>query len=216
MYNGFMFGLMYTYIVASPWVYHTYYNFSLTGESLSFLGVVIGALLAPFPLIAMDLYIYQPRLKRFRTLQQNTDLSLEQNFPAENRLFGAMAGSFILPVSLLGFAWTTRSSIHFIVPMIFQSISILASLLIYSSISIFMMDAYGPLYGASAAGAAMLTRYALSAAFPMFALQMYQGLGVGWATTILAICTFLMAPIPWLFFKYGQALRSRMKYATSD
>lgn len=216
MYNGFMFGLMYTYVVASPWVYHTYYNFSLTGESLSFLGVVVGALLAPLPLIMMDIRIYQPRLKHFRMLQQNGDISPEQNFPAENRLFGAMVGSFILPASLLGFAWTTRSTIHYIVPMIFQAISILASLFIYSSISIFVMDAYGPLYGASAAGAAMFTRYSLSAAFPMFALQMYQGLGVGWATTILAICTFIMAPIPWLFFKYGKALRSRMKYTTSD
>lgn len=35
MYNGFMFGLMYTYVVASPWVYATYYGFSLTGQSLS-------------------------------------------------------------------------------------------------------------------------------------------------------------------------------------
>lgn len=215
MYNGFLFGLMYAYIIASPWVYHTYYNFSMTGESLSFLGVIVGALLAPLPLVAIDLYVYQPRLKRFRSLQRDGNISPDQSFPAENRLFSAMIGSLILPISLYGFAWTTRPSVPFIVPMIFQAASILASLLIYTSISIFMMDAYGPLYGASAAGAAMITRYSLSAAFPMFALQMYQGLGVGLATTILASCTVIMAPIPWLFHKYGQTLRNRMKYATS-
>lgn len=216
MYNGFMFGLMYTYVVASPWVYSTYYNFSLTAQSLSFLGLIVGSLLAPVPLIAFDLYVYQPRLKRFRRLQENNRSLQEQDFPPENRLFSAMVGSLILPASLLGFAWTARPSIQYVVPMVFQAISILSSLLIYVSISIFMLDAYGPLYGASAAGAAMFTRYSLSAAFPMFALQMYQGLGVHWATTILACCTIPMALIPWLFFKYGERLRSKMKYARSD
>lgn len=216
MYNGFMFGLNYTYVVASPWVYQTYYNFSLTGQSLSFLGLIIGALLAPVPLITIDLLVYQPRLKRFRHAQQ-TDPTLQgKDFPPENRLFSGMIGSILLPLSLLGFAWTARPTIHYIVPMLFQAISIAASLLVYVSTSIFMLDAYGPLYGASAAGAAMFTRYSLSAAFPMFALQMYQGLGVGWATTILACCTVPMALIPWLFWRFGEVLRGKMKYARSD
>lgn len=215
MYNGFMFGLMYTYVVASPWVYHTYYDFSLSGQSLSFLGLIVGALLAPFPLVAMDLYIYQPRLKRFRHAQEVEGTVAPPPFAPENRLFPAMIGSLLLPTSLLGFAWTARPSVHFAVPIVFQAISIMASLFIYVSISVFMLDAYGPLYGASAAGAAMLTRYSLSAAFPMFALQMYQSLGVGWATTTLACCTVAMAPIPWLFWKYGEQLRSRIKYEIS-
>ncbi|QPG96666.1 hypothetical protein C2857_004946 [Epichloe festucae Fl1] len=33
----------------------------------------------------------------------------------------------------------------------------------------FTMDAYGPMYAASASGAMMLSRYLLSAAFPLFA-----------------------------------------------
>ncbi len=98
-----------------------------------------------------------------------------------------------------------------------------------------MMDAYGPLYGkphyiparnvnasiadppigASAAGAAMLSRYTLSAAFPLFALKMYQALGVGWATSLLAFCTLAMAPIPWLFWKFGEDIRRKSRYETS-
>lgn len=215
MYNGFMFGLMYTYVVASPWVFEVCYKFSLSGQSLSFLGLIVGALAAPVPLILIDLYMYQPRLKHFRSLQRSEGSTPRQYFAPENRLFPAMCGSPILPLSLLGFAWTARSSIHFLVPIVCQMISILASLLIYASISLFMLDAYGPLYGASAAGAAMLTRYSMSAAFPMFALPMYQGLGVGWATTTLACCAAMMAPIPWLFWKYGERLRSKIQYETS-
>lgn len=89
------------------------------------------------------------------------------------------------------------------------------SVVIYASSNLFMMDAYGPLYGASAAGAAMLSRYTLSAAFPLFSLQMYESLGVGWATSILAFFTMGLAPIPWMFSRYGQKIRMATKYETS-
>ncbi|KAK5080146.1 hypothetical protein LTR24_008649 [Lithohypha guttulata] len=217
MYNGFMFGLLYTMVVASPWVYQHYYGFGLTGQSLSFLGLITGTVLAPFPLILIDLSIYQPRLKKWKASQHlpAQDTSGEARFPPENRLFPAMIGSFLLPSSLLGFAWTVRPSIHYIVPIIFQCFSLLFALIIYASANLFMLDAYGPLYGASAAGAAMLSRYTLSCCFPLFALQMYSGLGVGWATTILACCTAALAPIPWCFWKWGEGLRGRMKYESS-
>ncbi len=205
-------------VVASPWVYQHYYGFDLTDQSLSFLGLIIGTLLAPMPLVIMDLYIYQPRLKRWKASHNsplNQDSAGESRFPPENRLFPAMLGSFLLPASLLAFGWTARPSIHHVVPIAFQGLSILFSLVIYASANLFMLDAYGPLYGASAAGAGMLSRYTLSAAFPMFAPQMYRGLGVGWATTVLACCTAAMAPIPWCFWKWGEGLRGRMRYESS-
>lgn len=91
----------------------------------------------------------------------------------------------------------------------------MSSVVVYAPSNLFMMDAYGPLYGASAAGAAMLSRYTLSAAFPLFSLQMYETLGVGWATSILAFFTLGMAPIPWIFWRYGERIRRATKYETS-
>lgn len=210
VYNGFLFGLLYLFIVASPWVYGHYYGFGIVGQSLSFLGLMVGTMIAPFPLVVVDHYLYQPRLKKFRQ-----DHPLEEHFPPENRLFGAMIGAFIQPLSLLGFAWSARPSIHWIVPMLFQAIAMISSIMIYAPVSLFMMDTYGPLYGASAAGAAMMSRYFFSAAFPLFALQAYRGLGVGWATSLLAFCTLAMAPIPMLFWKCGERLRGKTKYETS-
>lgn len=209
-YNGFLFGLIYLSVVASPWVYENYYDFGNTGQSLSFLGLTIGAAIAPMPLIVLDYYLYQPRLERFQ--QQHSPC---ESFPAENRLFGALIASFIQPAALFGFAWTARPDIHWIVPMIFQCLSMTTSILIYVPVQLFMMDTYGPLYGASAAGAAMFSRYGLSAAFPLFALQLYKRLGVGWATSLLAFCTLALAPIPWLFWRCAERLRHRTKYETS-
>ena len=211
MYNGFLFGLMYTFVVASPWIYQHYYNFGSTAQNLSFLGLIVGTLLAPFPLILIDHLLYQPRLKRFN----QTKLEQDQRFPPEHRLYPSLVGSILLPICLFIYAWTARPTIHWIVPIFFQGFAILTSLLIYASANLFMMDSYGPLFGASASGAAMLSRYTLSAAFPLFSLQMYQSLGVGWATSVLAFCTLAMAPIPWLFWRWGAKLRQRSKYETS-
>lgn len=174
LYSGFFFGLMYTFVTASPWIYQHYYGFDLTGQSLSFLGLIIGAFIAPIPMTIMDLTIYQSRLVHFRTTHLDTD-----RFSPEHRLYPAMLASPLLPTFLLIFAWTVRSGIHWIVPIIFQGLAMSSSVIIYAPSNLFMIDAYGPLYGASAAGAAMLSRYSSSAAFPLFSLQVCMSLPPG-------------------------------------
>ncbi|KEF60358.1 uncharacterized protein A1O9_01918 [Exophiala aquamarina CBS 119918] len=211
MYNAFLFAMMYTFVVASPWVFEHYYHFDMVAQALSFLGLMGGTALAPVPLILIDTYIYQPRLKQFR----REFAGFDRHFPPEHRLYPGVLASFTLPAFLFGFAWTARPSIHWIVPIILEGLTILAAVMIYSSANLFMMDSYGPLYGASASGAAMLSRYGLSAAFPLFALQLYKALGVSWSTSLLAFCTLAMAPIPWLFWYFGEQLRGKTKYETS-
>ena len=85
LYNGFLFGLMYTFVVASPWIFQHYYGFDLTGQSLSFLGLMAGTALAPGPLILIDAYIYQPRLKQYRIEHPEAD----GRSPPEYRLYPA-------------------------------------------------------------------------------------------------------------------------------
>jgi hypothetical protein len=41
---------------------------------------------------------------------------------------------------------------------------------------------------------------------------MYNGIGVGWAGSIFAFVAVLMMPLPFIFFKYGKALRARSSY----
>jgi MFS transporter, DHA1 family, multidrug resistance protein len=91
----------------------------------------------------------------------------------------------------------------------------LSSMLVYAGATLYTLDSYGPLYGASASGALQLSRYILSAAFPLFALKMFQRLGVGWALSVLGFITLAMAPIPWLFWWFGPQIRARIRYETS-
>jgi multidrug resistance protein len=210
LYNGLIYGLIYAFVISVPWVSTTYYNFDKTGEALSYLGVSLGSLIACVPFATVDIMFYQKRLLSWKKAHTS-----DETMPPENRLVSAMIGSFLLPVSLLIAGWTAENRVHWIIPILFQGMATLACLLVYAGANLFMLDSYGPLYGASASGAMMFSRYLLGFAFPMFTLQMFERLGAGWATSILALLTLLMAPIPWCFWVYGPRLRAASKYERS-
>lgn len=210
LYNGFIFGVLYTFIIALPWVYSTTYAFGPTATNLSYLGLILGTILVPIPLILTDHHIYQPRLRAFASRSPPG-----AQYPPEHRLHAALPASLLLPASLFAFAWTARPQIHWLCPIAFQTLTMLANLMVYAPANLYMIDSYGPLYGASAAGAAMLARYAFSAAFPLFAMQLYEALGVGWATSVLGFCAVGLAPVPWLFWRFGERVRKSSRYETS-
>lgn len=89
--------------------------------------------------------------------------------------------------------------------------------------------------GASAIAANGILRYTLGAVFPLFTVQsksafltlkviffgmvadefaVYTKLGIGWATSLLGFLSVLMLPIPWVFYKWGPAIRKRSRYPT--
>lgn len=203
LYTGFQFALLYTFVVASPWVFKTVYEFSLSAQSLSFLGLSVGCVVAPFVLIAMDLFL------RARKVNQKGS---SQAFQPEQKLYTALYGSIVLPVALFWFGWSARPEVHWICPILAQGTALLGSILIYVPCNFYMLDVYGSKYGASASGASSLSRYTLSAAFPLFVTQMYKALGVGWASSVLGFAALIMAPIPWLFCHFGPWLRARSSY----
>lgn len=66
------------------------------------------------------------------------------------------------------------------------------------------------LYGSGLDGADELS----IAAFPLFGTQMYNALGIQWASSLLAFLAVAMIPFPYLFFRYGKQLRSKSRFAT--
>lgn len=47
----------------------------------------------------------------------------------------------------------------------------------------------------------------------MFSAEMYDKLENQWASAVLAFLALVMAPFPLIFFKYGERLRARSRYA---
>lgn len=78
----------------------------------------------------------------------------------------------------------------------------------------YSIDTYLNLNAASAVAANGFCRYVLGAVFPLFTLQMYERLGIGWATSLLAFISVALMPVPWVLFKYGKKIRARSNYDT--
>lgn len=79
----------------------------------------------------------------------------------------------------------------------------------------FLVDTY-QLYAASAVSGNTFLRSILAAAFPLVATPMFHNLGVGPAMSILGGVAVIAIPVPFLFMKYGLALRRKSKFAPVD
>ena len=59
----------------------------------------------------------------------------------------------------------------------------------------------------------VILRSAVGAAFPLFTQQMFNGLGVNWASSLLGFVALALAPSPLLFYAYGEKIRKWSRFA---
>ena len=79
---------------------------------------------------------------------------------------------------------------------------------------LYLVDTYGPMAGASALAANGLFRYFLGCVFPLFTVQMFSRLGIGWAVSVFGFISVALLPIPWILFKMGRRIRARSSFDT--
>ena len=72
------------------------------------------------------------------------------------------------------------------------------------------------MYAASAIAGNTVCRSALAAVAPLWTEQMFSALGVGGAGSLIGGVACLLAPIPFLFYKYGNRIRQRSKFAPTQ
>ena len=135
------------------------------------------------------------------------------NAPPEARLPPAIVGSILLPVGLFWFAWTNGNSVHWIVPIIGSGIFSAGLVLVFLCLLTYLLDSY-TVFAASVLAANAVLRSLFGAAFPLFTTFMYKDLGIHWASSIPAFLALACVPFPFLFHKYGAAIRSKCKYAS--
>lgn len=64
------------------------------------------------------------------------------------------------------------------------------------------------MFAASALAANTIVRSAVGGAFPLFTNQMFEKLGIAGALSLIGGIAILITPIPFVFYKYGAAIRS--------
>ncbi|KAJ6120857.1 hypothetical protein N7523_005137 [Penicillium sp. IBT 18751x] len=141
--------------------------------------------------------------------------SMADSPPREARLPPTMIASICIPVGLFWFAWTNYPSIHWIVSIIAGAPFGFGMVLVFLGIMNYLIDAY-TIFAASVLAANSVLRSLFGAAFPLFTTYMFENLGIHWASSIPAFLALACVPFPFLFYKYGGAIRQRCKFAAQS
>lgn len=211
IYTGFVFAVLFGFFEAFPIIFRGEYLMATGVSGLTFIGVGVGLCLAVLLFIVVDKLYFFPLNPDGTRGKRDEEGKLIWDAP-ETRLLIVEIGAFLLPISLFWLAWTSRKSIHWIVPVLSAVPFGFGLLWVFFGIVLYYSMSFPPAYVASALAANNLIRYITAGAFPLFTVQMYDRLGIDWATSLFAFIALAMVPIPFAFHKYGEKLRLKSKY----
>jgi MFS family permease len=116
LFSAILLGILYLFFGAFPLVFEGNHGFTLSQTGLSFLGIFVGMILGA----ATDPLWHRNYARLIKQREERTG-EVGGSEP-EYRLPPTIAGAFIVPAGLFMFAWTTYSSVHWIVPIIGSTI----------------------------------------------------------------------------------------------
>ncbi|KAF7335784.1 MFS general substrate transporter [Mycena venus] len=201
VYLSLVYGVMYCLFEAFPIIFIEKRGFTIAQNGLIFIGVGIGTTLGA--LIDMRNSRRYPQLiKTWRGFP-----------PPEERLLGGMVGGCAFAVGIFWLGWSGQyPSVPWYVPALSTIFVGMSISLIFISFLSYLVDTYLA-HAASAFAANTFCRSLVAAAFPLFTVQMFSRLGVNWACTLLGGVGLVLAPSPFLFYKYGARIRANSKFA---
>ncbi|CAK5282450.1 unnamed protein product [Mycena citricolor] len=191
LYIALIYGLLYAFFFSFPVVFGEGYSFSDGLVGLTFCSVLIGVALALIATTQLEKNYLQRAMAKGGRADPEDPLFI----------FGWTSPPYVMPG---GGNWVGPASAG--IPFGFGMV------VIYSSANAYLIDAF-PGYVASALAAKTVIRSGAGAAMPLFMVQMFHGLGNGWAASLLAFVSLAMVPIPFLFYKFGRSIRARSRRA---
>ncbi|CAG7981698.1 unnamed protein product [Penicillium salamii] len=203
LYASFTYSLIYLTLEIFPIVFREQRQWSLISSSLTFLGILIGVILA-----APMNFLFQPYYKR--AVRRNHGKAAP-----EARLPPLVCGGVLLTTGLFWFAWTAAPKCPWPLPVVAAGFIGAGFTLVFQQCLNFLVDTYGP-YAASAVSANTILRSVLACALPVAAAPMAHTMGVGPSISLLGGISCLALPVPFLFMKHAASLRHKSKFAVDD
>ncbi|GMK59011.1 hypothetical protein CspeluHIS016_0700260 [Cutaneotrichosporon spelunceum] len=195
IYMAVIFGLLYMQFTSFPLVFQGARGWSPGIAALAFIGIAVGSNTA----LAYMIFFGNPKYAR--------DLKARGALPPEARLPTGVVGAALLPIGLFIFAWTcVPASIHWIVP-IGATVPYGAGLvLIFLACNNYLVDMFCH-NAASVLAGGTVVRSIMGVVLPLTTLDMYDALGVNWASTLVAFLCLVFVPVPLVLMKYGRRIR---------
>ncbi|KAM0282793.1 hypothetical protein ACHAQH_002797 [Verticillium albo-atrum] len=201
LYLALVYSILYLFFQAYPIIFQGVYGMEPGFVGLAFLPVLGGSAVALAIFMWFSAY-HAAALRRGESWTQQDEY---------RRLPLACLGGPALSLSLFWLGWSSRSTVHPVVPMMSGFLFGTGYLLIFMAMLNYLTDAYRQ-FSASAHTAASTTRSVCAVCLPLATRSMYGRLGVAWACSLLGFVALGMAVIPFIFIKYGRSIRERSPF----
>jgi len=202
VYMAYLYGLMYLLLSTFPGLWEDVYHESVGIGGLNYISSGLGFFLGTQITAPINDRIYR-RLKK-----RNNNVG-----KPEFRVPLMAVGSVFIPVGLFWYGWSAQHHIHWIMPNIGVVFFAAGCIICFQCMQTYIVDSYTR-YAASGVAAAVVLRSMAGFGFPLFAPYMYAAMGYGWGNSLLGfVAVGIGIPAPFLFWKYGEWLRARSRYA---
>ncbi|KAK5195431.1 hypothetical protein LTR99_001953 [Exophiala xenobiotica] len=207
LYMSVLYIILFTFFDGYDYIFRQTYGISQGQSNTIFVGIAIGVLLGG----AWLPWMY----KKTVLAQREAESKGRKQFDPELRLWFAMLGGApAIPISLLWMGWTAYPSVSIWSPILASVLFGYGTIMIFISSYMYIIDSY-EMYAASALTFATLARYIIAGGMTVVGIPFYQNMGVHWTLTILAGLSALLAPMPYVFYKYGYLIRRKSRFAVN-
>lgn len=197
--SSFVYGLFFLLISTNSMNFQKVHHFPATTSHCTFLAILAGFICGGVILVGFGFNMAQIAKK------------IRGPPPPEALLRPMMIGVFFLPAGCFMYGWSLYPHVHWIVPCVGLGLVGAGFALVFVVSLAYIVQCYSTpraSYAASAIAANMVLRSGMGGGFPLFATQMYQNLGVHWASSLLGFLLALAIPIPFLFYILGPRIRA--------
>jgi MFS family permease len=203
LWSAFCVGAAFMFTQSITQVYSALYSWSFFGTGLVQSAIIVGEL------IGLLASIYQDKLY-FDSTSKNTE---NPGHPIpEARLYLSIPGSFLgLTVGLFFYAWTSYSTLHWILPTIGLGFVGFGMFCVVTAVTGYIMDAYSKYAASAIAGVAFLEN-CFAAFLPLATQSMYKNLGFQWSSSLLGFLGLALSFIPLVLQSYGRGIRERSPF----
>ena len=196
-YQALIFATTYSLYTQFQSIYGDTYSFSTLQVGFVYLGPGLGFLTSVWFLVPRIDTLYNSLTKK-----HNGEAKPEYRLPLAN------VGSVLIPISLFWFAWTVEFHVHWFASVAATFFYGIGQVAIFNTVQNYYIDSFEK-YAASAIAAGALFRSMVGGVIPLFTPMLLDKFGVGWAISVFAFISVVLAPSPLLFYYYGAWLREK-------
>lgn len=203
LWSAFCIGIAFMFTQSIVQVYTGLYGWTFFGTGLVQCAIVIGEL------VGLLASLFQDKLY-FDSASRNVEMP---GVPIpEARLYLSIPASFVgLAGGLFYFAWTSSSTIPWIVPTVALAFVGFGMFVSTAAVTTYVVDAYAKYAASAIAGIAFLENI-MAAFLPLATQSMYRTLGFQWASSLLGFVALVLSCIPLVLLRYGRRIRGKSPF----